>query len=71
MKTLLSSILVIALFFTNLAFSEQSIAFIDMNKVISVSNSGSSILKQLNELNNINLKFLKDQEKKFKEKEIN
>jgi len=70
MKTLLSSILVIALFFTNLAFSEQSIAFIDMNKVISVSNSGSSILKQLNELNNINLKFLKDQEKKFKEKEI-
>ena len=60
----------ISLFFTNLAFSEQSIAFIDMNKVISVSNSGSSILKQLNELNNKNLKFLKGQEKKFKEKEI-
>ena len=70
MKTLLSSVLVISLFFTNLAFSEQSIAFIDMNKVISVSNSGSSILKQLNELNNKNLKFLKGQEKKFKEKEI-
>ena len=70
MKILFSSILVISLFFINLAFSEQSIAFIDMNKVISVSNSGSSILKQLNELNNKNLKFLKDQEKKFKEKEI-
>ena len=70
MKILFSSILVISLFFTNLAFSEQNIAFIDMNKVISVSNSGSSILRQLNELNNKNLKFLKDQEKKFKEKEI-
>ena len=70
MKILFSSILVISLFFINLAFSEQSIAFIDMNKVISVSNSGSSILRQLNELNNKNLKFLKDQEKKFKEKEI-
>ena len=40
-----------------------------MDKVISTSNSGSSILKQLNDLNNKNLQFLKKEEKKFKEKE--
>jgi outer membrane protein len=69
MKTLHPSILIIFLFFTNLAFSEQKIAFINMDKVISTSNSGSSILKQLNDLNNKNLQFLKKEEKKFKEKE--
>jgi Skp family chaperone for outer membrane proteins len=69
MKILLSSILVFFLFFTNQAFSEQEIAFIDMDKVISTSKSGSSILKQLTDLNKKNLKFLKDKEKQFKEKE--
>ena len=69
MKKLISSILVIFLLFTNQAFSEQKIAFIDMDKVISTSKSGSSILKQLTDLNQKNLKFLKDEEKKFKEKE--
>ena len=70
MKILLSSILVIFLFFTNQAFSEQKIAFIDLDKVISTSKSGSSILKQLTDLNNKNLKFLKNEEKKFQEKEV-
>ena len=69
MKKLLSSILVIFLFFTNTVFSEQEIAFIDMDKVISTSKAGSSILKQLTGLKKKNLKFLKDKEKKFKEKE--
>ena len=69
MKILLSSILVIFLFFTNQALSEQKIAFIDLDKVISTSKSGSSILNQLTDLNRKNLKFLKDEEKKFKEKE--
>ena len=58
MKILFSSILVIFLFFTNQAFSEQKIAFIDMDKIISTSKPGSSILKQLTNLNNKNLKFL-------------
>ena len=53
----------------NQAFSEQKIAFIDMDRVISTSKSGSSILKQLTDLNNKNLDFLKKEEKKFKEKE--
>ena len=69
MKILFSSILVIFLFFTNQAFSEQKIAFIDMDKIISTSKPGSSILKQLTDLNNKNLNFLKNEEKKFKEKE--
>ena len=69
MKKLISSILVIYLFFINTVFSEQKIAFIDMDKVISTSKSGSSILKQLTDLNKNNLKFLKDEKKKFQEKE--
>ena len=69
MKILLSSILVV-FFFTIQAFSEQKIAIIDMDKVISTSKSGVSILKQLTDLNNKNLIFLKKEEKKFKEKEI-
>ena len=69
MKILRLSILAIFLLFTNQAFSEQKIAFIDMDRVISTSKSGSSILKQLTDLNNKNLDFLKKEEKKFKEKE--
>ena len=69
MKILLSLIFITFLFFTNQAFSEQKIAFIDMDRVISTSKSGSSILKQLNDLNNKNLKFLKNEEIKLKEKE--
>ncbi|WP_415303301.1 OmpH family outer membrane protein [Candidatus Pelagibacter sp. Uisw_101] len=68
MKKLLSLILFF-LFFTNTVFSEQKIAFIDLDKVISTSKSGSSILKQLTDLNKKNLQFLKDEEKKFQEKE--
>ena len=41
-----------------------------MDKVISTSKSGISILKQLNDLKNKNSKFLKEEEKKFKEKEV-
>ena len=69
MKIFYSLILIIFLLFTNQAFSEQKIAFIDMDKVISTSKSGSSILNQLTDLNKKNSKFLKDEEKKFKEKE--
>ena len=69
MKKLLSLILVIFIFFTNQGFSEQKIAFINMDKVMSKSKSGISILKQLTDLKNKNTKFLKKEEKKFKEKE--
>ena len=70
MKYFLLSFFSIFLFFINPVNSEQKIAFINMHKVISTSNAGSSILKQLTDLNNKNLQFLKKEEKKFKEKEI-
>ena len=57
MKIIFISILTI-FFFTNQAFTEQKIAFIDMNKIISISKPGSSILKQLTNINNKNFKFL-------------
>ena len=69
MKILFSLFLVVLLFFTNLAISEQKIAFINMDKVISTSNPGISILKQLNDIKKKNSIFLTNEEKKFKEKE--
>ena len=69
MKILHSSTLIIFLFIANVAMSVQKIAFISMDKVIATSNSGSSILKQLTDLNNKNLTFLKNEEKKLKVKE--
>ena len=67
MKYFVLSIFSLFLFFANTVNSEQNIAFIDMDRVISKSNSGSSILNQLNDINNKNLIFLKKEEKKFKE----
>tara|TARA_B100000767_G_C19498480_1_gene423247 strand:- start:158 stop:673 length:516 start_codon:yes stop_codon:yes gene_type:complete len=49
--------------------SEQKIVFVDMDKLVSVSKPGSSIFDQLKDINNENLNFLKEEEKKFKEKE--
>jgi Skp family chaperone for outer membrane proteins len=69
MKILFLSILSIFLFIVNPANSDQKIVFINMQKVLETSNSGSSVLKQLNDINNKNLMFLKKEEKKFTEKE--
>ena len=54
---------------SSIAISDQKIVFVDMDKLISVSKPGSSIFKQLKDINNKNLNFLKNEEKKFKEKE--
>ena len=59
MKYFLLFFFSIFLFFINSVNSEQNIAFINMDKVISTSKAGSSILKQLTDLNNKNLQFLK------------
>ena len=69
MKIPFTSLLVVLLFLINPVISEQKIAIINMDKVISTSNSGISILKQLNDLKTKNSKFLQEEEKKFKEKE--
>ena len=68
MKILFSSIIVIFFLFTSIVFSEQKIAFVDMDRVIFSSKTGSSIIKQLKDINNKNLNFLKNEEKKFNEK---
>ena len=60
---------IIFLYFINPSFAEQKMRFIDMNKVISTSKAGSSVLKQLSNLNNKNIEFLNKEEKKFKENE--
>ena len=48
--------------------SEQKIVFVDMDRVISTSKVGVSILKQLNVINNKNLTFLQKEEKNLKMK---
>ena len=70
MKKFFLYIFSIIIFFTNLAFCEEKISFIDMDKVIFTSNSGASILEQLNKLNKENMIFFKKEEKILKEKEI-
>ena len=69
MKFLLSTIFSIFILFINTANSEQNIAFIDMDRVISTTKAGSSIFKQLKDINKKNMMFLASEEKKFKEKE--
>ena len=60
---------VVFLTFSSSIKSEQKIVFVDMDKLVSVSKPGSSIFKQLKDINNKNLDFLRNEEKKFKEKE--
>jgi outer membrane protein len=69
MKILYTSFIFLLLFFINPVVAEQKIAFINMDKVISNSNSGISILNQLTDLKNKNSKFLENEKKRFKEKE--
>ena len=68
MKLFLSTI-TLFFFLLNPSSSEQKIVFVDMDKVISKSNAGSSIFKQLKNINNENLFSLKKEEEKFKKKE--
>ena len=70
MKNFSLSVVAIIILFTNTAFCEEKISFIDMDRVISTSNSGVSILEQLNKLNKENILFFNEQEKIFKEKEV-
>ena len=70
MKKFFLSIFTIITLFTNAAFCEEKILFIDMDRVISTSNSGVSILEQLNKINKKNILFFNKEEKIFKEKEL-
>ena len=63
------SLLIVFLIFSVSVSAEQKIVFVDMDKLVSVSKPGSSIFNQLKDINKKNLDFLKEEEKKFKEKE--
>ena len=67
-KFILLNVFIFIIFF-NKVYAEQKIAFLNMNQIISKSNAGSSILKQLNKLNDKNLSSLNKIEKSIKEKE--
>ena len=54
----------------NIVTANTDIAIIDMERIITLSKPGASILKQLTELNKKNIEYIKSEEKKIKEKEI-
>ena len=56
-------------FFCNSVNAEQKIVFLDMDRIVSTSSAGLSLLKQLKDLSDKNLKLLNKREKNFKEKE--
>jgi outer membrane protein len=70
MKKFFLFIVSIITLYTNTSLSEEKISFIDMDRVISTSNSGVSISEQLNKLSKKNILFFDKQEKIFKEKEV-
>ncbi|MDA9767186.1 OmpH family outer membrane protein [Candidatus Pelagibacter sp.] len=63
------SLFIVFLIFSASVNAEQKIVFVDMDKLVTVSKPGSSIFKQLKDINKKNLDFLKEEEKRFKEKE--
>ena len=69
MKNIFLSLLIVFLFLINPVNSDEKISFIDMDKVISTSNPGLSILKQLKNINNKNSAILNKEENQLKEKE--
>ena len=68
-KIFLFSVFISTIFFNN-ANAVQKIVFLDMDRIVSTSIVGSSILKQLKNLSDENLTLLNKKEKNFKEKEI-
>lgn len=62
-------IFIILCFNINVVTAKTNIAFIDMDKVISMSKPGISILKQLNTINDRNMKQFQESENVIKKKE--
>ena len=63
------SISILFIIFSSPVSSEQKIVFVDMNRIVSSSIAGSSIFKQLKNINDKNITYLKKEEKKFNEEE--
>ena len=60
----------ICIFQFNFVIANTTIAFIDMDKIISTSKPGSSIISQLKDINLKNSKIFETNSKKLKEQEI-
>jgi|TARA_B110000259_G_C13912890_1_gene361623 outer membrane protein len=60
--------LIFSIFFNNVN-AEQKIVFLNMDRIVSTSTVGLSILKQLKDLSDKNTALLNKKEKNFKEKE--
>ena len=65
---LLFNIFIFIIFLNNVG-AEQKIVFLDMDRVVSTSSAGTSILNQLKDLSNKNLSSLNKRETIIKEKE--
>jgi len=63
------SLLMFALFYSNIAMSNNDIYFVDMKFIMNNSLAGKSIIKQLNEKNDSSQKKFKDKEEKLKDEE--
>ena len=64
----LFQILIFFIFFVSNSFADQSIAYINIDNVISKSISGKKLLNKLNELEKAEIKKLKDKRKVLTEK---
>ena len=70
MKKYILILSVIALSITNFSIVRANIVFVDLDKIVSISNSGRSIISQLEVLNKATIDDFKKIEKKLKDKEI-
>ena len=66
-KLLLSLICII--FMTSNSLAENKVAYIDLDKILTNTESGKSLFKQLNNLEKLELEDLKNEEKKLKDEE--
>tara|TARA_B100000767_G_C19774549_1_gene541819 strand:- start:416 stop:937 length:522 start_codon:yes stop_codon:yes gene_type:complete len=60
----------LAIFTITNAFANQSIAYLDINRILNTSKIGKDVVKQLNQENNLIKKKFTDTEKKLKQEEI-
>tara|TARA_B100000787_G_scaffold17838_1_gene12480 strand:+ start:231 stop:734 length:504 start_codon:yes stop_codon:yes gene_type:complete len=65
-------IIILFIFFIqiNFVYSDTNIVFVDLNKIMTTSKPGLSILEKLNKKNNQILNSFKKDQKKLKEKEV-
>ena len=63
-------ILIILFYQINFVYAEANIVFVDLNKIMTISKPGSSILEQLNKKNNQLLNNFKKDQKKLKDDEV-